>query len=153
MDFAEHNLSPVQQEFLAYWRQKAGDQIAPRRRDLDVLDVPKLMPHVIIFDVLSDPLDFRYRLVGTTVREMSRNDYTGLKLSEIDGRGPGSKVWSMLDQVRENQKPAFYAVEYMGPKRDFRKLDDLFLPLVDDRLETDMIMIVTSYQRKPRTMA
>ena len=148
MNILDQELSAVQKEFLAYWRKQAGGRIAPGRQDFDVLDVPTLMPHVIIFDILSDPLDFRYRLVGTTVREMSAEDYTGKKLSEFDGRGPGSKIWTVLETVRVSQKPAYHSIPYVGPKEDFLKLNDLFLPFVDDNMETSMILLVSYFLPK-----
>lgn len=148
MDISDQQLSLVQREFLAYWRRQAGGGIAPRRQDFDVLDVPTLMPHVIIFDVLRDPLDFRYRLFGTVQREKSSRDYTGMKMSEIDGRGLGSKIWSILDRVRVSQKPAYHSISYIGPKKDFLKLNDLFLPWVDDSMDTNMIIIVSCYLPK-----
>ena len=145
MDISDRQMSSVQRDFLAYWRKKAGSRIAPRLKDLDVLDVPTLMPHVIIFDVLRDPLDFRYRLVGTAVREMSTSEYTGMKMSEIDGRGPGSKIWSILDSVRVSREPAYHSIPYVGPKKDFLTINDLFLPLVDDSMETDRIILVSHF--------
>ena len=148
MDIPDQQLSPEQRDFFAYWRKQAGGRIAPRRQDLDVLDVPTLMPHVVIFDVLRDPLDFRYRLVGTAVREMSTREYTGMKMSEIDGRGPGSNIWSILDTVRVSQKPAYHSIPYVGPKKDFLQLNDLFLPMVDDNMETDMITLVSHFLPK-----
>ncbi len=148
MDISDQQLSSVQRDFFAYWRKQAGGRIAPRRQDLDVLDVPTLMPHVIIFEILRGPLDFRYRLVGTAVREMSTREYTGMKMSEIDGRGPGSEIWSILDTVRVSQKPAYHSIPYVGPKKDFLKLNDLFLPLVDDNMETNMIMLVCHFLRE-----
>jgi hypothetical protein len=145
MDISDQQLSPEQGNFLAYWRKQAGDLIAPRRQDFDVLDVPTLMPHVIIFDILRDPLDFRYRLVGTVQRQMSAGEYTGMKMSEIDGRGPGSGIWSILDTVRVSQEPAYHSIPYVGPKKDFMKLNDLFLPWVDDDMQTSMIIVVSCY--------
>ena len=145
VEISEQELSSVQGKFLAYWRKQAGDRVAPWRADFDVLDVPALMPHAIIFDVLIDPLDFRYRHFGTRQREMSLREYTGLKMSEIDGRGPSSKIWSILDTVRMNQEPAFHSIPYIGPKKDFLKLNDLFLPWVDDNIKTSMIILVSHY--------
>lgn len=144
VDIFEQELSSVQRSFLAYWRKKVGDRGA-RRADFDVLDVPVLMPYSIIFDVLSDPLDFRYRLVGTVQREMSLREYTGLKMSEIDGRGPGSKIWSILDTVRVSREPAYHSIPYIGPKKYFLRLNDLFLPWLDDNMETTMIIVVSYY--------
>lgn len=144
----EQQLSPLQRDFLAYWRQQAGDRIAPRREDLDVLDIPTLMPHVIILEILQNPFDFQYRLVGTAISERSNKDYTGMKLTEIEGRGPGSNIWSILDAVRVSQEPTYHSVPYVGPSKDFLKLNDLFLPLVNDGLETNMIVLVTHFERR-----
>ena len=148
MDISEDQLSAVQRDFLAYWRKQAGDRMAPRRRDFDVLHVAKLMPHAVIFDVLHDPLDFRYRLVGTAVREMSSREYTGMKFSEIEGRGPGSNIWSILDNVRAGRKPALNSIPYVGPKKDFMALNNLVLPFVDENEETVMIVAVTHFLLK-----
>lgn len=145
---SDHELSPVQGDFLAYWRLIAGDRIAPPREAFDVLHVPMLMPYAVIFDVLSDPLDFRHRLVGTAVREMFYRDYTGVKMSEIEGRGPGSIIWSMLDLVRTSRQPAFDSTPYVGPKKDFLRLHNLFLPFVDDDMLTTMIIVVSYFRPK-----
>ena len=145
MDVSDREMSAVQRDFLAYWRRQAGDRDAPRREDFDVLDIPALMPHAIIFDVLADPLDFRYRLVGTFQRKMSAREFTGMKMSEIDGRGPGSGIWSILDSVRVSREPAYHSIPYVGPKKDFMKLNDLFLPWVDDDMQTSMIVVVSCY--------
>jgi hypothetical protein len=145
-DFLGQELSPVQRDFLAYWRRQAGGRIAPSRGALDVLDVPTLMPHVIFFDVLHDPLDFRYRLVGTAVRAMSVRDYTGMTLREIEGRGPGSQIWLFLDGVRIGRAPVCHSVPYVGPKKDFVTLHNLFLPLVDEAGKTDMVVVVSHFQ-------
>lgn len=138
-------LSTAQAEFLAYWRGQAGGR-APRRTEFDVLDVPTLMQHAVVFDVLDDPLDYRYRLIGTAVRNMSYKDYTGERMSEIDGRGPGSKIWTVLDEVRVRQETACHAVPYIGPKKDFMMLTNLFLPYLGGNGETSMILLVSCFQ-------
>jgi len=148
MDISNQDLSDVQRDFLAYWRRKAGDAAAPRWQDFDVLDVPILMPHAIVLDVIADPLDFRHRLVGTLQRDMSTRDYTGMMMSEIDGRGPGSRTWSILDEVRTSRAPAYHSITYVGPETGFRKLTALFLPWLGDDGETNTIIIVSRYLPK-----
>lgn len=148
MDISEQRLSPVQRDFLAYWRKQAGDRIAPRQREFDVLHVPMFMSHAVIFDVLHDPLDFRYRLVGTAVRDMSSREYTGMKLSEIEGREPDSRIWSILEEVRVSRNPTYKSISYVGPKKDFLTLNNLLLPFVDENEETVMIVAVTHFLPK-----
>lgn len=142
-------LSGVQQDFLAYWNRQAGSRFAPLRRDIDVLHVPLLMPHAIFFDVQRDPLDFKYRLFGTAIRNMTIRDFTGMKMSEIEGRGPGSQIWTFLDEARAGREPVFHSVPYIGPKKDFVNLNNLFLPVLgDDGGETVMIIVVSHFTSK-----
>jgi stress response protein SCP2 len=69
-------------------------------------------------------------------------------MREIEGRGPDSQIWLFLDSVRVSQKPAFHSVPYVGPKKDFLKLENLFLPVVDETGETDMIIVVARFVPK-----
>ncbi|MHA1570610.1 MAG: hypothetical protein ACTSWM_02215, partial [Alphaproteobacteria bacterium] len=41
-----------------------GERPFPSRADPDPLDIPHLLPAVSLVDVLTDPIDFRFRLVG-----------------------------------------------------------------------------------------
>jgi hypothetical protein len=57
-------------------------------------------------DVRRDPWDFRYRVVGTIVREHSRHNWTGKWMSEVEGQGEGSRVFSVMRWVSEKGKAA-----------------------------------------------
>ena len=46
----------INQQALQYWLEKKGDRPMPGRRDLDPIEMPGLLPHVILLDVLHDPL-------------------------------------------------------------------------------------------------
>jgi hypothetical protein len=67
-------------------------------------------------------------------------------MSEIDGRGPGSRIWSILEAVPASRAPACHSTPYVGPKQDYMRLSDLFLPWLGDGMETDMIIVVSRYQ-------
>ena len=85
---SELNSAAVRAAF-EYWQGKCAPGGAPpASRALDPLEVPRLLPHLLLKDVRRDPWDFRYRVVGTLVREHSRHDWTGKWMSEIDGQGP-----------------------------------------------------------------
>ncbi len=51
-------------QFLAFWRTKAKGGL-PRRRDIDPLEIARLLPNVVLFDV--EPDDFRFSLVGEEI--------------------------------------------------------------------------------------
>src|SRR5512134_1128852 len=67
----------------AYWRAKAEMRgSVPQRRDFDPVELPDLLPNLMLLDVEPSPLRFRYRLVGTRVVDFSYDDFTGTYLDE-----------------------------------------------------------------------
>ena len=65
---AELNSAAVCAAF-EYWQGKCAAGALPASRTLDPLEMPRLLPHLLLKDVRRDPWDFRYRVVGTLVRE------------------------------------------------------------------------------------
>jgi len=56
---------PIVFEALNYWESKLNGRRMPARRDFEpVFEIPHLLPWVILVDVLREPLDFRYRVIG-----------------------------------------------------------------------------------------
>lgn len=118
----------------------------PARRDLDVLDIPQVMSCAVLFEVL-EPLDYRYRLVGTIVRENTHEDYTGRKLSELPGKGPDSFLWSRLERTRLDKEPTFVEVPYVGPKKGILRSTLLMLPLADDGVTVNQILLSVAFHK------
>jgi hypothetical protein len=56
--------SAVLEQLFAYWSSRRRGRPFPARADIDPIDIPSLLEHLLLVDVLRDPLDFRYRLVG-----------------------------------------------------------------------------------------
>lgn len=50
-----------------YWEAKIVDGRLPPSRDIEPLDIPCLLPQIILFYVVRDPWNFRFRLIGTNV--------------------------------------------------------------------------------------
>jgi hypothetical protein len=70
--------------FYAYWQSRCGGERAPLRADIDPIDIPRLLPNVLLIDVIGQPAyDFHYRLLGTAIVEVDGVDYKGSHLSEM----------------------------------------------------------------------
>lgn len=70
-------------DFMAYWESKREGGI-PVRAAIDPVEIPKLLPNVLLIDVIGQPAyDFHYRLLGTAIVEVDGVDYRGSKLSEM----------------------------------------------------------------------
>jgi len=121
------------QDALAYWEGKRAGRRMPARRDLDpVLEVPHLLPWIILADVLRDPLDFRYRLIGSGVVDRSRRNYTGKRFSELPDLRPGSHLWQQRATVVETGTPLRGEPPYVGWTPSVHRVGVIHLPLSDD---------------------
>jgi hypothetical protein len=132
--------SRVLRDGYAYWLEKKGDRLMPSRGDLDpLLERPQLCSHIILFDVMSDPLDFRYRLIGQSVRRRMGENWVGRRMSEIDFQRAPNPIWQHHAWVVEHRAPRFIRPEYIHPKEDFRFVESAILPLGPDPDRVDMI--------------
>src|SRR3546814_16827016 len=69
---------------LQYWSERAAGRAAPRRSDIDPLDLPSsLLPHLLLIDVERDPPDFRYRLAGTAADTIRGQSLKGVPVSQL----------------------------------------------------------------------
>lgn len=133
-------------EAFAYWDSKRAGRTMPSRRDIDPAEIVKLLPYVMLIDVITDPLDFRYRLMGTELSAISHHDYTGKRFSEVEGKGSASTVWQNCEQVVRSKAPYSRTPPYIGPERHVQHREDLLLPLSADGVTVNMIFLVVSFE-------
>jgi hypothetical protein len=133
---------------LAYWEGKRAGRLMPARRDLDpLLEIPRLLPWVMLTDVLRDPFDFRYRLIGSGVVNRSRRDFTGRRFSEMPQAGPDSRIWRDRAIVVESRTPKLGDPPYIGGREDVSGVRALHMPLAtEDETTVAMIFTVVSYR-------
>lgn len=144
--------SPLVQEGYSYWRSKMIDGVLPCRSDINPVDIPRLMPHVVLVDVKHAPeLDFRYRLIGTYVAESLYKDHTGSWFSEIEHQKAPSQIWQNCAHVVETGKAFISDTPYVGPHQGFRRVEDVILPLADDGENVDCLLVFVHYMRRSET--
>jgi hypothetical protein len=133
-------------EAYAYWDGLRGGRAMPSRGDIDPIDMRGFLAFVMLIDVL-DPLDFRYRLIGTEARNILHRNYTGLRFSELPGKGPGSIVWATCEQVVRSRAPFSRTPPYVGPEAHLQRCENLLLPLSGDGVNVTTILKVISFER------
>ncbi len=104
--------SPYVQEMLAYWQRKAAGRLAPPPRDIDPGEIKRLLPFISIADVLHEPFDLRFRLVGTAIVEATGYDFTGRSFREMPVT-TGIDIWMAHYARVVNGKQPFYG-RYRG---------------------------------------
>ncbi|WP_417461417.1 PAS domain-containing protein [Kordiimonas sp.] len=96
--FADH---PALRDFLEVWNGWRGVAIAPRRADINPLDIPELMRGVTLMDAIApENLHIRYvgsllcEIVGQDITGQNYIEYTAPEVREIRSR----RLWGVVSQ-------------------------------------------------------
>lgn len=128
----------------AYWCRKAAGRALPRRRDIDPIEIPKLLPDVMLVDVEGDGR-YRYRLIGTENTQAQGVKATGRYLDEVlPGPEYRNHVIALYDEaVRERcalySECLFLSPDRMAPERHTKVL---FMPLSEDGERVNMVFVL-----------
>ncbi|MCR9257800.1 MAG: hypothetical protein NXI16_17085 [Alphaproteobacteria bacterium] len=126
----------------AYWLTIKGDQKLPIKSDIDVTKIPKVLPHLILYDVLTEPLDFKRRLIGEDAKSGIRRDVIDKSFREQPGKQPGSLVWSFFKTVCQTAAPRYGRLPYEGHVEKISSALNLLLPFSDNGVDVKYIMNV-----------
>ena len=93
-------LEAAPRALLAYWEKRRGERVMPAPAEIDPLDLASnVLSFLTVIDIESDPLDFRYRFVGTRVVEAAGVDRTGRRASEIYNAETLEKIMAAIRAV------------------------------------------------------
>ena len=134
------------QQGYRYWDAKRAGKRMPSRADIDPIEMPALLPHVVLLEVLRDvepdwPLDFRYRLIGSRIQAISNADYTGHWLSQIPHQRAPSHVWEHLSAAVDARAPVKGVIPYVGRSREVSGVFHIVLPLAEDGETVDHLLV------------
>jgi hypothetical protein len=124
----------------------------PGRQHLDPVALPDLLPWLWMVDVERQPLRFKYRLLGTEQVKAMEGNFTGRWIDEVHPKFLGSIAYPQYVAAAERAEigyikgpPSFHTAKtYIGMER-------LLLPLARDGRCVDMLLAITTYQRRAVT--
>ncbi len=122
------------EQLQAYWdRQRAGREL-PARADIDPVDIPRLLPHLVMIDVHyaadGQPADFGYRLWGEHVIEHNNRSLVGRRLSDLVRDDPRQKRWiGNYRQAVLERRPVFDTATYRTIADTVKTMDFAVFPL------------------------
>src|SRR3569623_1008594 len=130
------------QRIYAYWETKRGARAMPRRADLDPTEIPpRLLPGITLVDVAPDPRRYVYRLVGTKEVEVRGADPTGRAVADAFYGENAEDATRCYDRVVETATPELDPVPFLERRRGYRGAESLFLPLSNDGVAVNMILV------------
>jgi len=133
-------IDPRLQRLLAYWYTKRGDRRAPRRADIDPLDIPDLLPILNLLEVHRNPLRFLHRLVGTEVVEALGRDATGHEVGAGLYGPAAQEIFDSLVRLATEIRPFRRLSRLSWNGQKWKILEALELPLVGNDGQVAMIL-------------
>jgi hypothetical protein len=144
MSFEAHLDDPLLRELYAYWRLKRARRRMPQRRQIDPVEVPRLLPHLVISESIEDGKRFRYRLAGTAVASAMGLNPTGRWVEDVASGSYRDYINELHRSVCRERVPLFAASGFVSPTRGktgFARR--LALPLSeDDRMVNQILSMV-----------
>jgi hypothetical protein len=138
--------------FHDYWSAKKGGRAMPRRADIDPVEVKPYLPMMMLIDVTADERRFVYRLVGTAEVAERGHDPTGRPVRDAFFGGSVEETLSYYEYVVRNRAPFCYRGAYAAPDGRIETDDIIYLPLSDDGVDVNMILVYShSYSYKRRS--
>ncbi len=135
---------PRLEQAYEYWRRKAAGRKLPRRRDIDPIEIPKLLPDVMLVDVEPDGR-YRYRLIGTENTQAHGITATGRYLDEVlPGPEYRNHVLALYDESVQKKQALYSECLFLSPERlaPERHTKVLFMPLSEDGETVNMVFVL-----------
>lgn len=136
LQWAEKPSHPLTAEIFAYWLSKRESSLIPPRRAIDPIEIPKLLPHIVILDDLTEDGDFRIRLYGSEVAFWTGEDRTGARSADLGRNRPENLArmtqerWRrVVQRVLQEKEPLFLRTRMTPHEKDYAQVHVAALPL------------------------
>lgn len=130
-----------------YWdRGRAGRPLLARA-NIDPVDIPTLLPFLILCDLQNDPFDVRYRLIGNHVRAyMGRNLVGSSVLAETAANPSFQPIWDTCSACAERGAPTYTNHEMVSALGHRIRHHGVILPVSTDGRRLDMLLAAVVFE-------
>lgn len=124
--------SPRLRALYDYWNERRAGRAMPTRTAIDPIDIPRLLPNLLLLDVEPGAGRLKIRVAGTTVVEMYGSDYTGRYLDEIDFGDRRAAVLHDYSTCLQTRQPYVSEHSFWTVRAVSYRIERVILPLSDD---------------------
>lgn len=132
--------APELHALYAHWKSRCRGGKLPSPKQVDPLDLPRLMGLLLTLDVHREPLRFLYRYTGATLVARSGRDVIGTFVDEHPDTAFRQIAQGVLTEVVTKACP-YAAARDMFIDNRLRRYDMLALPLASDGMIVDRIIV------------
>lgn len=132
---------PVLRDVLEVWHAVRQGRRMARRQDMSPQLLRRHLGWIHLFDVICDPLDFRFRLYGSRIADILGHDATGQLLTETYRGSFLASLFSAFEALVTLRLPLLLNSSGAGANKDFLPIVSLMLPLSEDGEGVDGILV------------
>lgn len=142
MTFAGSLDEPLLAELYGYWSNCRGERFAPARGDIDPVDIPHLLPHIALSEIVSDGdgRRFRCRLAGTQIEERFGCSLTNRYLDEVKYGRYHDYIIGLYERIIAEQAPIYSEGSFSDGDQNTLCAKRLMLPLSEDGETVTMVL-------------
>ena len=133
-------------ELYAYWSKVAGDDAIPQKSNFELIDLLDVSSEILILDLVSPGLDFRFRLVGTDIIDRLGVDPTGDLISSYPLNAFWMSAIEICRRVVLERRPYWRPpLSSSYPDKSFLTVQAVVLPLLNDTGDVTRIVGLMHY--------
>jgi len=140
-----------------YWLEKKLDDQLLSRKNIDPLDLIKILPDIellkILFDENNEIVDFQYDLIGGNINDHAKNKRYGQRLSEIPHQNETTNMFQCFKFAAVQSHPLALKMEYMGPDPRISHAEGIILPLAGDMKHAESLLVAVNFVEKEHDIA
>ena len=152
-DFAFED--PRLRRFYDYWLGKCRSGRLPARADIDPVEIPDLLPWIMLLDPVPGPKGYRFRmrLIGTGLVARAGRDATGYFYDEMLSKRDVARFTTIYTEVIKTGRPHHYHADIDISRlegREHLRYERLICPLATDGVTVDMLALIVVFLDAPK---
>ena len=127
-----------------YWQTKRGGRAMPQRRDIDPTEIPRLLSHLQITELL-DGGRIRYRLAGTAIVDAYGAELRGKFFDEVFSKKRLDYVTANYRLICREKRPLFVCSRYASTRNMELICTRLVMPLSEDDITVNQCLTAMTF--------
>lgn len=112
-----------------YWESKLGNRPVPLKKQIDPVEIPKLLEYILMAEVQEAEKRYRFLNVGTHVVQAIGHEFSWKLFAEARLGAALKGFTDLYDFVRTSGEPVFFSGSLFWKNRDYLRFDEVLLPL------------------------
>lgn len=128
-----------------YWHVKRAHREMPRRCDIDPTEIPRLLPHLQITDLIDGGRRIRYRLAGTAIVDAYGAELTGKYFDEVFSSKRLHFIEDNYRTICREKRPLLVCNRYLSARSTELLCTRLVMPLSEDDKTVSQCLTAMSF--------